>query len=195
MALTVISAVVFSAVLFVFNISAFRRMGAGKAVKSAFFLNLGVFLCGVMAGVLSFFLCRSDGGAVPASPFGEFATFAAVTAVFAAAATLFCIICALLSPKTFALRLGFSFAWAVLLQIYSYICATLTRAESFTAFVYVLVFGICCSFWVQLSPALDFLRFSLSEKSRRAIIGRQEKRRKAAETRRKVREKRKSLKK
>ncbi|MDD6095695.1 MAG: hypothetical protein PUC29_08145 [Clostridia bacterium] len=192
MALTVISAVVFSAVLFVFNISAFRKICVGKAAKSAFFVNLGVFLCGAFAGALSFFLCPIDSAV---SPFGDFSVFCAVTLSFAAAATLFCIICALLSPKTFALRLSFSFAWAVLLQIYSYICATLTRAEDFTAFVYVLVFGICCSFWVQLSPALDFLRFSVSEKSRRAIIGRQEKRRKAAEMRRKLREKRKSLKK
>lgn len=192
MALTVISAVVFSAVLFVFNISAFRKICVGKAVKSAFFANLGVFLCGACGGVLSFFLCPRDSAV---SPFGDFSVFCAVTLTFAAAATLFCIICALLSPQTVALRLGFSFATAVLLQLYSYICASLTRTEGFTRFGYVLAFGIGCSFWVQLSPALDFLRFSLSEKSRREVAEREEKRRKAAEMRRKVREKRKSLKK
>ena len=192
MALTVISAVVFSAVLFVFNICAFRKISVGKAVKSAFFVNLGVFLCGAFAGVLSFFLCPRDSAV---SPFGDFSVFCAVTLTFAAAATLFCIICALLSPQTFALRLGFSFATAVLLQLYSYICASLTRAEYPCAFVYVLVFGISCSLWVQLAAALDFLRFSLRERSRSALVSREEKRRKAAEMRRKVREKRKSLKK
>ena len=175
-------------VLGAYGIRHCRRLSESSAVKSPTAINLSVAFCGLSAATALYFTVIGHKEYLGVDFIGT------VLVLFSAGILIMCLLHSLICPDKMLFRVIFSSFSAFLLLLSAYAASVFTEYSDKAGAVLLLIFGGVLSLLLFAVPGADFLRFMKSESFRSALSANVQKRKNAANTRRELSKRRKSLK-